>query len=92
MVLTCPLLGVVGIICYETPKTPKTQNRKTNMARKITVQELEDVEGQSALSILEEVMFDTRHCPAMCSEGCEVEVDGVCPHGHQSLALEMGVV
>ena len=62
------------------------------MAHKVTVQELEDAEGQSALDILEEVMFDTRHCPAMCSEGCEVEVDGVCPHGHQSLALEMGVV
>lgn len=62
------------------------------MAHKVTVQELEDAEGQSALDILEEVMFDTRHCPAMCSEGCEVEVDGTCQHGYPSLAIAMGVI
>ena len=62
------------------------------MAHRITVVELEQVEGCEALDILEDVMKDMRHCPAMCSEGCEVELDGCCPHGFPSLALHMGVV
>ena len=63
------------------------------MAHKISVREVLDNEGYNDVTeLLEEVIFDTRHCPAMCSEGCEVEVDGVCPHGFRSLALEVGVV
>lgn len=62
------------------------------MAHRITVVELERNEGCDAQDILEDVMCDTRHCPAMCSDGCEVEVDGKCPHGFPSLALHMGVV
>lgn len=30
--------------------------------------------------------------PAMCSEGCEVEPDGHCPHGAPSLLLVLGVI
>lgn len=30
--------------------------------------------------------------PAICSEGCEVEPDGVCPHGAASLLTAVGVV
>ncbi len=30
--------------------------------------------------------------PAMCTEGCEVEPDGHCPHGCPSLLLAMGVI
>jgi hypothetical protein len=62
------------------------------MAHRITVVELEQLEGCEAIDILEDVMVDMRHCPAMCSEGCEVEMDGFCPHGYPSLALHMGVV
>ena len=62
------------------------------MAHRITVVELEEMVGMSAEDILEEMIFDERHCPAMCSDGCEVEVDGTCPHGFKSLALHMGVV
>ena len=30
--------------------------------------------------------------PACCEEGCEVEPDGVCPHGNKSILLEIGVI
>ena len=30
--------------------------------------------------------------PACCSDGCEVEPDGRCPHGHPSVLLELGVI
>jgi len=30
--------------------------------------------------------------PALCTEGCEVEPDGTCPHGNPSIALELGLL
>jgi hypothetical protein len=30
--------------------------------------------------------------PACCDEGCEVEPDGHCEHGHNSILLEMGLI
>ena len=30
--------------------------------------------------------------PAICSEGCEVEPDGRCPHGAPSLLLALGLI
>jgi hypothetical protein len=30
--------------------------------------------------------------PALCSEGCEVEPDGRCPHGAPSLLLALGLI
>ncbi len=30
--------------------------------------------------------------PACCDEGCEVEQDGTCPHGHPSIFVEAGLV
>jgi hypothetical protein len=30
--------------------------------------------------------------PALCSEGCEVEPDGHCPHGGPSLLLALGLI
>ena len=30
--------------------------------------------------------------PALCSEGCEVEPDGHCPHGAPSLLLALGLI
>lgn len=49
--------------------------------------------------VLEEHGFDSLEealqewdvsCPSMCAEGCEVELDGKCPHGHPSIVLKMG--
>jgi len=30
--------------------------------------------------------------PACCDDGCEVEPDGHCPHGHPSVLLQMGMI
>lgn len=30
--------------------------------------------------------------PALCPEGCKVEPDGECPHGHPSALLHSGLV
>ncbi|HEX3822671.1 MAG TPA: hypothetical protein VHW45_20235 [Candidatus Sulfotelmatobacter sp.] len=30
--------------------------------------------------------------PALCSDGCEVEPDGHCPHGGPSLLLALGLI
>ncbi len=62
------------------------------MARRITVAELERIEGRGIVDILEEAVYDTGFCPAMCSEGCEVEMDGHCCHGFPSLAMHVGMV
>jgi hypothetical protein len=40
---------------------------------------------------LEEAVLDSV-CPAMCSEGCEVEPDGTCEHGCPSLLLALGMI
>lgn len=77
----------LGLVIYL-----QRQRKGKAMAHRITVAELEYNEGQKVRDILEDVIFGTRHCPAMCSDGCEVEIDGHCEHGFESLALHMGVV
>lgn len=31
-------------------------------------------------------------CPALCEEGCEVEPDGRCEHGHPSVLIALGLI
>lgn len=31
-------------------------------------------------------------CPALCEDGCEVEPDGCCEHGHPSLLIALGLI
>ena len=31
-------------------------------------------------------------CPALCEDGCEVEPEGECQHGHPSLLIAMGLI
>lgn len=31
-------------------------------------------------------------CPALCDEGCEVEPDGRCEHGHPSVLIALGLI
>jgi hypothetical protein len=47
------------------------------MATRITMEEL-----------WKECIYDMRHYPALCSEGCQVEPHGHCPHGNPSFELE----
>ena len=40
---------------------------------------------------LEDCVFDSI-VPACCSYGCEVEPDGTCEHGFESVLLDMGII
>ncbi len=40
---------------------------------------------------LEEIAMDSV-VPACCSEGCQVEPDGTCEHGFNSVLLAMGII
>lgn len=42
--------------------------------------------------MLEAVTLGDANAPTLCEEGCEVEPDGVCPHGHRSLLRMAGVI
>lgn len=44
-----------------------------------------------AYDLLEEYANETV-VPACCSDGCQVEPDGRCPHGHPSIFLAAGVI
>jgi hypothetical protein len=54
---------------------------------KISIEEALEASGQT----LEDLVFESI-VPACCSEGCEVETDGYCEHGHPSVFLELGVL
>jgi len=36
--------------------------------------------------------LDGGSVPALCSEFCETEPDGTCPHGFPSILIELGVI
>jgi hypothetical protein len=42
------------------------------------------------MSELEDIMMDTINCYA--TDGCDVEQDGMCEHGHQSWMLKMALI
>ena len=45
----------------------------------------------SYMEYLGELVCDSI-CPALCTEGCEVEPDGVCSHGCSSLLIVAGII
>jgi hypothetical protein len=47
---------------------------------------------RDALDACADVIVNDQLYPACCEDGCEVEVDGYCEHGHPSIALEIGIV
>lgn len=57
------------------------------MAKEITVSEALSNEGLSLM----EVAFESV-VPACCSEGCQVEPDGHCEHGNESVLLKEGLI
>lgn len=60
---------------------------------KITLEQfMEDNCYDDMTELINEVGLDDSILPALCSEGCEVEPDGVCPHGGPSIALALGVI
>ena len=58
------------------------------MAHQITVKQALKQAGTT----LDEIQEDRTEVPAVCSEGCLVELDGECPHGFQSVFIELGWV
>jgi len=59
---------------------------------RLFVREVLALEGYASLEEwLEEHMLDDA-APACCSEGCEVEPDGRCPHGFPSILLAAGFI
>lgn len=67
-----------------------TQSKPRNPHR-ITLQQLAEREGVDVMEILEEATFDGV-CPALCTEGCEVEPDGRCEHGCPSALIAAGFI
>lgn len=45
----------------------------------------------SVVDMMNDYMWDSV-VPACCTEGCEVEPDGKCSHGHSSILIEYGIV
>lgn len=42
--------------------------------------------------LVEDALFDCGACPALCTEGCDVEPDGTCSHGCPSVLLAIGAI
>jgi hypothetical protein len=58
------------------------------MANKITVEEALEIHS---IGDIIDISFSSM-IPACCEEGCEVEPDGHCSHGHPSILLEEGLI
>jgi hypothetical protein len=63
-----------------------------NMIHELSLKEVADVTGFDTVSeMIEEYAFDSV-VPSCCSENCEVEPDGVCSHGHNSILVVFGII
>lgn len=65
------------------------------MARRLTVAEFKTEHGHTEADILEivrSIIIGDENAPALCSDGCEVEPDGTCPHGNPSILIELGMI
>lgn len=58
------------------------------MATRITVKEALEYHGYDDIF---ELQFASV-IPACCSEGCEVEPDGICQHGNPSVLITLGMI
>lgn len=47
--------------------------------------------SEEEFEILQEFVTESI-VPALCSEGCQVEPDGFCPHGNPSVLIERGLI
>ena len=63
-----------------------------NPANRLTVREFLKQDGRNLEQISHAVMFGNENAPALCDQGCEVEPDGHCPHGCESILLTVGLI
>lgn len=61
------------------------------MAERISVEEAMGFDPMDDMEAMNVLIFDSI-VPACCDEGCEVEPDGYCPHGHPSVLIAMGII
>lgn len=62
------------------------------MPERVRVKQLASDAGYDTVAdALEEWVFESV-VPACCSEGCEVEPDGKCPHGFPSALIAVGLI
>jgi len=60
-------------------------------AKRMRISEVAKREGMTVDQLLESAVLDSVAF-ACCSEGCEVEPDGRCEHGHPSVLLAAGII
>ena len=66
-------------------------NQTANPYR-ISLTEMLKQEGRTFEAMAEEVMFGDANALALCTEHCEVEPDGTCPHGCPSFMRAAGLI
>jgi hypothetical protein len=59
---------------------------------RFSVEQFLKLDGRTLDEILAAVVCDIEPAPALCTELCEVEWDGTCPHGCLSLLRAAGLV
>lgn len=57
----------------------------------LTIEQFVEQDGRELAEILEDAVGEGV-IPALCTEGCEVEMDGSCPHGNPSILVALGMV
>jgi hypothetical protein len=66
--------------------------RRKHAAYRISLTEMLKQEGRTFEAMAEEVMFGDANALALCTEHCEVEPDGTCPHGCPSFMRAAGLI
>ena len=59
---------------------------------RLPLEEFLERDGRMLDEICEAVIMGGENAPALCDEGCEVEPDGVCPHGCASILQAAGMI
>ena len=59
---------------------------------RITSKQVAEEQGFDSVSEMLEEIGTEAIVPACCSEGCEVEPDGHCEHGHPSVLISLGII
>ena len=67
---------------------PQDPANKTKAQREKEFAASFDMEDQE---VLHKLIMDSIQ-PTACSEGCEVEPDGHCPHGYSSISILLGII
>lgn len=65
---------------------------ETTTAKRISLKTVAADNGFDDVNELLEAFGSESVMPACCSEGCEVEPDGHCEHGHPSLLMALGAI